>query len=288
MKIKDIVVREDGTATFTTKPLPGAQQIIGADGKAIGTADQATADAMKAAAEKGTLNLGSADGQPTSEEHDDEHHDLVSQGNHDVGGDGTDQFIHDITMDGDINIDEDTPELTPQQQQALAPYLKKDPDGSQYYDYPDTDPKEHGAIMGTKITSPEALAQIKSPQGQADVIKHLIAATDPANAPPAVNSTSTPMSDADAAKAMSDVTEGGMPQSVIKSKQKYADMSDQEFYTAHKDKSEDDLKSMAWRHGYGKGSDHYVNRHKKGKPIAEAKRADDELLEKMRMIAGLG
>jgi hypothetical protein len=44
---------------------------------------------------------------------------------------------------------------------------------------------------------------------------------------------------------------------------------------------------MAWRHGYGKGSDHYVNRHKKGKPIAEAKRADDELLEKMRMIAGL-
>ena len=65
------------------------------------------------------------------------------------------------------------------------------------------------------------------------------------------------------------VAEGAMPQSVIKSKQKYADMSDQEFYTAHKDKSEDDLKSMAWRHGYGKGSDHYVNRHKKGKPIAE-------------------
>ena len=65
------------------------------------------------------------------------------------------------------------------------------------------------------------------------------------------------------------MAEGAMPQSVIKSKQKYADMSDQEFYTAHKDKSEDDLKSMAWRHGYGKGSDHYVNRHKKGKPIAE-------------------
>ena len=65
------------------------------------------------------------------------------------------------------------------------------------------------------------------------------------------------------------MAEGAMPQSVIKSKQKYADMSDQEFYTAHKDKSEDDLKSMAWRHGYGKGSDHYVNRHKKGKPMAE-------------------
>jgi hypothetical protein len=240
MKIKDIVVREDGTATFTTKPLPGAQQIIGADGKAIGTADQATADAMKAAAEKGTLNLGSTDGQPTSEEHDDEHHDLVSQGNDDVGGDGTDQFIHDITMDGDINMDEDTPELTPQQQQALAPYLKKDADGSQYYDYPDTDPKEHGAIMGTKITSPEALAQIKSPQGQADVIKHLIAATDPANAPPDVNSTSTPMSDADAAKAMSDAEATPRQQ------------------TAQREN------------------------------ISRLKRADDELLEKMRMIAGLG
>ena len=228
MKIKDIVVREDGTPTFTTKPLPGAQQIVGADGKVIGTADQATADAMKAAAEKGTLNLGGADGQPTSEEQDGEE-DLVSHGNHDVDGDGTDQFIHDII------VDETTPELTPQQQQALAPYLKTDADGSQYYDYPDTDPKEIGATMGTKVTSPEALAQIKSPQGQADVIKHLLAATDPANAPPAVTSTSTPMSDADAAKAMSDAETNQAP----------------------------------------------------AKPAAESKRSDDELLEKMRMIAGL-
>jgi hypothetical protein len=229
MKIKDIVVREDGTGTLTTKPLPGAQQIIAPDGKAIGTADQATADAMKAAAEKGTLTLG-GDEQQTSEEQD-EHHDLVSQGNNDVGGDGTDQFIHDITMHNST-VDEDAQALTPQQQQALAPYLKKDTDGSQYYDYPDTDPKEQGAIMGTKITSPEALAQIKSPQGQADVIKHLLASTDPANAVPAVNSTSTPMSDNDAAKAMSDA-EAGQQQAT------------------------------------------------------EAKRSDDELLEKMRMIAGL-
>jgi hypothetical protein len=61
-----------------------------------------------------------------------------------------------------------------------------------------------------------------------------------------------------------DLDEGNMPQSVIKSKQKYADMSDQEFHAAHKNKSADDLKNMAWRHGYGKGSNHYVNRHKKG------------------------
>lgn len=232
MKIKDIIVREDdGTGALTTKPLPGAQQIIAPDGKPIGTADQATADAMKAAAEKGTLTLG-GDEQQTSEEQDGEE-DLVRHGNNDVGGDGTDQFIHDIKMKNHSStVDEDAQELTPDQQQALAPYLKKDADGSQYYDYPDTDPKEHGAIMGTRVTSPEALAQLKSPQGQADVIKHLLAHTDPANAPPAVTSTSTPMSDADAAKAMSD-----------------ADASQQQ--------------------------------------ASESKRADDNLLEKMRMIAGL-
>jgi hypothetical protein len=89
--------------------------------------------------------------------------------------------------------------LTPEQQQAIAPYLKKDADGSQYYDLPPTDPKEIGARMGTSITSPEALAQIKSPQGQQEIIQHLLAMTDPKNAVPEINSTSTPMSDADAA-----------------------------------------------------------------------------------------
>jgi hypothetical protein len=41
-------------------------------------------------------------------------------------------------------------------------------------------------------------------------------------------------------------------------------MTDQEFYQAHKDKSEDDLRAMAWRHGYGKGSSHYVNKRNNG------------------------
>ena len=89
--------------------------------------------------------------------------------------------------------------LNPEQQQAIAPYLKKDADGSQYYDLPPTDPKEIGARMGTSITSPEALAQIKSPQGQQEIIQHLLAMTDPKNAVPEINSTSTPMSDADTA-----------------------------------------------------------------------------------------
>lgn len=64
------------------------------------------------------------------------------------------------------------------------------------------------------------------------------------------------------------VEEGGMPASVIKSKQNRANMSDKEFADSHKDKSDADLRSMAWRHGHGKpgtpGHDHYVNRRNKG------------------------
>jgi hypothetical protein len=64
------------------------------------------------------------------------------------------------------------------------------------------------------------------------------------------------------------VTEGGMPSSVIKSKQNRANMTDKEFADVHQDKSDADLRSMAWRHGYGKpgtpGHDHYVNRRAKG------------------------
>ena len=68
------------------------------------------------------------------------------------------------------------------------------------------------------------------------------------------------------------VAEAGMPSSVVKSKQRYAAMSDKDFHAAHKDKSEDDLKGMAWRHGYGKGSTHYIDKHKKGQEqsVAEA------------------
>jgi len=43
---------------ITVKPMPGASQIIGADGKPMGTADAATANTIKAASEKGTLKLG--------------------------------------------------------------------------------------------------------------------------------------------------------------------------------------------------------------------------------------
>lgn len=61
------------------------------------------------------------------------------------------------------------------------------------------------------------------------------------------------------------VVEAGMPASVIKSKQRYSKMTPAEFAQAHGTKSDDELKAMAWRHGYGKGSTHYVNKRNKGK-----------------------
>ena len=61
-------------------------------------------------------------------------------------------------------------------------------------------------------------------------------------------------------KATQIVLEGGMPSSVIARKQKIAYMSDKEFADMYGHKSEEELRQMAWRHGYGKMSDHYVKR----------------------------
>ena len=69
-----------------------------------------------------------------------------------------------------------------------------------------------------------------------------------------------------------DIAEGGMPSSVIKSKQRYGDMSDKDFAELHQSKSDDDLVAMAWRHGYGKGSLHYVNKRKRGLARVEESR----------------
>jgi hypothetical protein len=61
------------------------------------------------------------------------------------------------------------------------------------------------------------------------------------------------------------IEEGRMPASVIKSKERLASMSDEELAKHHGDKDENALRQMAWRHGYGKMSPHYVNRIKKAK-----------------------
>ena len=55
-------------------------------------------------------------------------------------------------------------------------------------------------------------------------------------------------------------TEGGMPASIIKHKQKLAHMSDEELADRFKDFDEQRLRQMAWRHGYGKMSSHYLDR----------------------------
>ena len=72
-----------------------------------------------------------------------------------------------------------------------------------------------------------------------------------------------------------ELDEAGMPAGVIKAKQRYAEMTDADFAAAHGHKSDDELRGMAWRHGYGKGagkgSDHYLNRVKKGRSVTEGK-----------------
>ena len=60
-------------------------------------------------------------------------------------------------------------------------------------------------------------------------------------------------------------TEGGMPASIIKHKQKLAHMSDEELANRFKDFDEQRLRQMAWRHGYGKMSSHYWDRVQAGK-----------------------
>lgn len=81
-----------------------------------------------------------------------------------------------------------------------------------------------------------------------------------------------------------EVREAGMPASVLKNKQKLAGMTDAELAVHLKDKSDDELKQMAWRHGYGKMSPHYANRVKKGKEINEDELQEDDLI----LIPGQG
>ena len=55
-----------------------------------------------------------------------------------------------------------------------------------------------------------------------------------------------------------------MPASIIKHKEKLANMSDKDLADRFKDFDDTRWRQMAWRHGYGKMSDYYVNRKNKG------------------------
>lgn len=260
MKIKDIVVREDGTGTLTTKPLPGAQQIIAPDGKAIGTADQATADAMKAAAEKGTLTLG-GDEEPTSEDHDD----LVSQGNDDVGGDGTDQFIHDIKMN-DSTVDQSNvdvmrsaitsaltnSELSPEQKEAAQTLIVKDADG-------DVDADK--TLIACFKSIPAAVDELVNMFGKLVEVGEAYISGSHSYEP-----TFATLSPEDQAKYKQDIAD--LKEQLSKTSQQLQQQKPE------LDKSISDLQNT-------------FSQATPQKPASESKRADDELLEKMRMIAGL-
>lgn len=74
------------------------------------------------------------------------------------------------------------------------------------------------------------------------------------------------------------VGESQMPREVLKSIEKLAGMTDAELADHLKDKSDDELRRMAWRHGYGYMSPRYVDRVKKGKEINEAELQEDDII----------
>ena len=65
-----------------------------------------------------------------------------------------------------------------------------------------------------------------------------------------------------------------MPASVIKHKERLAHMTDQELADRHGDTGEERLRQMAWRHGYGKMSSHYVDRIRRAKEKVEGLQED--------------
>lgn len=82
-------------------------------------------------------------------------------------------------------------------------------------------------------------------------------------------------------KEETEIDEAGMPSSVIKSKQKYAGMSDKDFAAAHGHKSAEELKSMARRHGYGQNSNEYINKVSRGSASANTKNEEVEQVDEI-------
>ena len=60
-----------------------------------------------------------------------------------------------------------------------------------------------------------------------------------------------------------------MPASIIKHKQELAMMTDKELADRLGDKDEKTLRQMAWRHGYGNMSSHYLDRVQNAKSVTE-------------------
>ena len=86
---------------ITVQPMPGASQVV-SDGKPIATTDAATAQAIAQAAEKGQFNPTDGTDKPVPEAGGGEDDEYADSGY--VGGDATDDFVQDITMDTDEGI----------------------------------------------------------------------------------------------------------------------------------------------------------------------------------------
>jgi hypothetical protein len=83
-------------------------------------------------------------------------------------------------------------------------------------------------------------------------------------------------------------TNEGMPSSVIKYKQKLANMPDDELAQKLSGKSDDELRMMARRHGYGKDTDHYINRTKKTNEAAPSSRLAKRISQAYGAMADMG
>lgn len=70
-----------------------------------------------------------------------------------------------------------------------------------------------------------------------------------------------------------------MPQSVVRIKQKLAALSAQDFASRFADKSDEELRSMARRHGYGKNLDYYVNKKNQGQHSKDKSAELDEAVK---------
>ena len=82
---------------ITVQPMPGASQVV-SDGKPIATTDAATAQTIAQAAEKGQFNPTDGTEKPVPEAGGEDKDSGY------VGGDATDDFVQDITMDTDEGI----------------------------------------------------------------------------------------------------------------------------------------------------------------------------------------
>lgn len=80
--------------------------------------------------------------------------------------------------------------------------------------------------------------------------------------------------------ATESIAEGGMPASVIKQKETLAAMSDNEFAEKYGSKSDEELMSMARRHGYGANSKRYVEKCNKGKKSVSENKTNSKSLIK--------